>query len=184
MGARRRRSHRSPGWTSGNSPVEIAALDLLGRHADPVHRRRRQAGWSIATTPTEVLAGQPGLRPRDGALHAHAGCRRLVTLVITGAVDRPRRRRGPRLRRPDRGLPARRRSADRAQYEQRVRQSDFGRRFGAAAYPHLPAADLDLCAAADRFGFAMPMHRTATDWSSNRSLWPNCPPDDLRESPS
>jgi len=41
-----------------------------------------------------------------------------------------------------------------------VRQSDFGRRFGVSTYPHLPAADLDLCAAADRFGFAMPMRRT------------------------
>jgi len=44
-------------------------------------------------------------------------------------------------------------------YERRVRCSDFGRRFGQAAYPHLPRADLDLCAAADRFDFAMPMRR-------------------------
>lgn len=42
-------------------------------------------------------------------------------------------------------------------YESRVSGSDFGRRFGLAEYPHLPAADLELCAAADRFDFAMPM---------------------------
>ena len=44
-------------------------------------------------------------------------------------------------------------------YERRVRASDFGRRFGDPAYPHLGRADLDLCAAADRFDFAMPMRR-------------------------
>ena len=41
--------------------------------------------------------------------------------------------------------------------EWRVRDSDFGRRFGHPDNPHLPAADLELCAAADRFEFAMPM---------------------------
>jgi 2-phosphosulfolactate phosphatase len=48
-------------------------------------------------------------------------------------------------------------------FERRVRQSDFGRRFGDPAYPHLPRADLDLCAAADRFDFAMPMRRNGGD---------------------
>jgi 2-phosphosulfolactate phosphatase len=42
-------------------------------------------------------------------------------------------------------------------FERRVRESDFGRRFGDAAFRHLPRADLDLCARADRFDFAMPM---------------------------
>ena len=42
-------------------------------------------------------------------------------------------------------------------FEQRVRQSDFGRRFGHPDHSHLPADDLDLCARADRFAFAMPM---------------------------
>lgn len=45
-------------------------------------------------------------------------------------------------------------------YEARVRRSDFGRRFGDPGYPHLPRADLELCARADRFDFAMPMQRT------------------------
>ena len=44
-------------------------------------------------------------------------------------------------------------------YESRVHASDFGRRFGLPEYPHLPAADLELCAAADRFEFAMPMRQ-------------------------
>jgi len=43
------------------------------------------------------------------------------------------------------------------EYEARVRQSDFGRRFGHPDHAHLTADDLDLCAQADRFAFAMPM---------------------------
>jgi 2-phosphosulfolactate phosphatase len=41
-----------------------------------------------------------------------------------------------------------------------VRDSDFGRRFSAGNDPHLPAADLDCCAAVDRFDFALPIRRT------------------------
>ena len=48
-----------------------------------------------------------------------------------------------------------------APYAQRVRNSDFGRRFASGRYAHLPAADLDLCSAVDRFDFAMPMRRIA-----------------------
>ena len=47
----------------------------------------------------------------------------------------------------------------RAAYEQRVRRSDFGRRFAAGREPHLPPADLDCCAQADRFDFAMQVRR-------------------------
>ena len=42
---------------------------------------------------------------------------------------------------------------------QRVRDSDFGKRFMAGTWPNLPLADLDLCAQPDRFGFAMPVIR-------------------------
>lgn len=40
-------------------------------------------------------------------------------------------------------------------FEQRVRDSDFGRRFGLPEHPHLPASDLALCACADVFDFAL-----------------------------
>lgn len=50
------------------------------------------------------------------------------------------------------------RPADAAIYAQRVRDSDFGRRFTAGTWPNLPAADLDLAAEADRYDFAMPVH--------------------------
>ncbi|HTN48167.1 MAG TPA: 2-phosphosulfolactate phosphatase [Burkholderiaceae bacterium] len=48
-------------------------------------------------------------------------------------------------------------------FERRVRESDFGRRFGDPARPHLPRADLELCARADCFDFAMPMQRRGGD---------------------
>jgi 2-phosphosulfolactate phosphatase len=48
----------------------------------------------------------------------------------------------------------------RAPYAARVRESDFGRRFSAGTDPHLPVADLDCCAAVDRFDFALPIRRT------------------------
>jgi 2-phosphosulfolactate phosphatase len=44
---------------------------------------------------------------------------------------------------------------DPAPYAERVRQSDFGRRFAAGDNPSLPRSDLDLCARADCFDFAM-----------------------------
>lgn len=43
--------------------------------------------------------------------------------------------------------------------EQRVRNSDFGRRFASGLDSALPPDDLTLCAQADRFDFAMPVIR-------------------------
>ncbi len=40
-------------------------------------------------------------------------------------------------------------------FADRVRHSDFGRRFQAGTNVNLPLADLDLCAQADRFNFAL-----------------------------
>jgi len=48
-------------------------------------------------------------------------------------------------------------ACDPACFEQRVRDSDFGRRFTAGTWPNLPLADLDLAAQADYFDFAMPV---------------------------
>ncbi len=48
---------------------------------------------------------------------------------------------------------------DPAHYARRVRESDFGRRFGDPDWPNLPLADLELCADIDRFDFALPVYR-------------------------
>jgi len=47
----------------------------------------------------------------------------------------------------------------RGPYAARVRDSDFGRRFSQGNDPHLPVADLECCAAVDRFDFALPIQR-------------------------
>ena len=58
--------------------------------------------------------------------------------------------------------------ADPAPYLRRVRYSDFGRRFNDPERTDLPAADLDYCAIADRFDFAMRVR-----WEEGRpALWP------------
>lgn len=147
-----------PGLDFGNSPSEIAGRDLSG-----ITLIQFTAGGVKGLVDcdhaTEVLAGSL-VCARATARYIRTLAPSTVTLVITGLwTDRD----GDEDHacadlieaylldcRPD--LP---------QYEERVRQSDFGRRFGDPAFPHLPAADLELCAAADRFGFAMPMHRTA-----------------------
>ena len=51
------------------------------------------------------------------------------------------------------------RPADPAVFARRVRESDFGRRFGQPAWPNLPMADLTLCAQVDSVDFAMPVRR-------------------------
>jgi hypothetical protein len=44
-------------------------------------------------------------------------------------------------------------------YARRVRASFTGRLFGTPAYPHLAAADIDLCMDVDRFDFCMRVER-------------------------
>ena len=53
-------------------------------------------------------------------------------------------------------------SVDHAEAVRRVRQSDFGRRFGAADQPHLPMSDLDCASAVDCFDFALQLKRADT----------------------
>lgn len=48
---------------------------------------------------------------------------------------------------------------DPERFAERVRQSDFGRRFAAGTWPNLPPADLELCARPDLFDFAMAVRR-------------------------
>ena len=48
---------------------------------------------------------------------------------------------------------------DPAPFEARVRNSDFGRRFTGAPDSVLPAADLECCARANRYDFALRAHR-------------------------
>ena len=144
-----------PGFDFGNSPAQLMPVDLAGK-----------------TVVLSTAAGVRGLQRFRHARQLYAAslvCARAtaeairaagaseVCFVITGEwVDRD----GDEdiacadyiesLLRGEQPAPA--------QFAQRVRDSDFGRRFTAGNWPNLRPADLELCAQPDLFGFAMPVH--------------------------
>ncbi len=148
-----------PGFDYGNSPARLMQANLTGK-----------------TVVMSTAAGVRGLQRFRHARQLYAAslvCARAtaeaiqaagaeeVCFVITGEwVDRD----GDEdiacadyiegLLRGDRAAPA--------QFAQRVRDSDFGRRFAAGTWPNLPPADLDLCAQPDLFRFAMPVGHEGT----------------------
>lgn len=143
-----------PGLDYGNSPAAMVALDLDGVTLIE-YSAGGVRGLVDCNHASEVLAGSL-VCARATAEYIHALAPAVVTFVITGLwTDRD----GDEdhacadlIESYLLGL-----SPSLAAFEQRVRRSDFGRRFGLPEHPHLPAADLDLCARADRFEFAMPM---------------------------
>lgn len=141
-----------PGFDFGNSPAAMQVVDLRGRPLVQTtaagvrgllrfaHARKVFAGSLVCARATAAAIRQSD--PEQ------------VTLLVTGEwVDRD----GDEDVACADYLEALLHGAepDPAQFEQRVRASDFGRRFAAGDNPHLPRADLDLCARADRFDFAM-----------------------------
>jgi 2-phosphosulfolactate phosphatase len=143
-----------PGLDYGNSPASIAPLDLSGITLIE-YSAGGVRGLIDCDHASEVLAGSL-VCAQATAEYIRALGPAVVTFVITGLWT-------------DRDGDEDHACADLIEsyllgmrpalgaFEERVRQSDFGRRFGHPDYTHLPAADLDLCARADRFAFAMPM---------------------------
>jgi 2-phosphosulfolactate phosphatase len=144
------------GLDLGNSPSRIAALDLSGR---------RVIQYTAGGTRGLVACDHAGVLLAASLVCAGATAAYLrllrppsVTLVVTGIwTDRD----GDEDHACADLIEALLRGDDppRAPFAARVRNSDFGRRFAAGTDPNLPPADLDCCAAVDRFGFAMPMNR-------------------------
>lgn len=145
-----------PGFDFGNSPSRLLPVDLVGKAvvlstASGVQglQRFRQAKRLYAAS--LVCARATAEAIRDSGAEA-------VCFVITGEwVDRDG---DEDIACADyiegllRGDPL-----EAAIFAQRVRSSDFGRRFGDANWPNLPWADLELAARADLFDFAMPVGR-------------------------
>lgn len=144
----------APGFDFGNSPSQLMQLDLAGK--------------TVVLSTAAGVRGLQGFRRARRLYAASLVCARAtaeairasgaekVCFVITGEwVDRD----GDEdiacadyiesLLRGDQTEPE--------QFAQRVRNSDFGRRFAAGTWPNLPRADLELAAHPDLFSFAMPV---------------------------
>lgn len=145
-----------PGFDFGNSPAQLQAADVAGKSlvmstAAGVRglQRFHQARHLYATSLVCAQATAAAIR----ALETDAVC-----FVITGEwVDRDGDEDVACADYIEALLRGERPDPD--DFARRVRDSDFGRRFVAGSWPNLPAADLELCAQADIFDFAMPVRR-------------------------
>jgi len=146
----------APGLDLGNSPSQVAGLDLTGRRI--IHYTAAGTRGLVACSQAAVLLSASLVCASATAMYLRLLRPPSVTLVVTGIWS-------------DRDGDEDHACADliealllghdppRAPFAERVRNSDFGRRFAAADDPNLPPADLECAAAVDRFGFAMPMNR-------------------------
>lgn len=145
-----------PGFDLGNSPSHVRELALAGRPVILTTAAGVRALIRFRDAPRLFAASLVCAGATLRALQALAPAR--IALVTTGEwVDRD----GDEdiacadyLAAGLRGEPI-----DTAALAQRVRDSDFGRRFGSD--DALPTSDLEMCAQVDRFDFAMPVVREA-----------------------
>jgi len=147
----------APGLDMGNSPAQVAVLDLRGRRV--IQYTAGGTRGLVACDHAGVLLAASLVCAGATAAFLRALAPPSVTLVVTGTwSDRD----GDEDHACADLIEALLRGDDppRAPYAARVRNSDFGRRFSAGTDPNLPVADLDCCAAADRFDFALPIQRT------------------------
>lgn len=147
----------APGLDIGNSPSLVAALDLSGRRVIQ-YTAGGTRGLAACDHARVLLAASLVCAGATTAL-LRALAPPSVSLVVTGVwSDRD----GDEDHACADLIEALLRGGDppRAPYAARVRDADFGRRFSAGTDPHLPVADLDCCAAVDRFDFALPILRT------------------------
>jgi len=146
----------APGLDIGNSPARVAGLDLTGRRI--IQYTAGGTRGLVACDHAIVLLAASLVCASATAAYLRLLHPPSVTLVVTGIwTDRD----GDEDHACADLIEALLRGYDppRGQFAERVRNSDFGRRFTAGNDPNLPLADLDCCAAVDRFDFAMPMNR-------------------------
>lgn len=149
-----------PGFDFGNSPAEIAGRDLRGREL--IHCTAAGVRGLSHCRGAETLLAASLVCARATAHLLRRLAPSTVTLVTTGDwSDRD----GDEDHACADYIAAllHGETPDPAQFVARVRGSDFGRRFTDPAYPALPQADLELCAAIDRFDFALQVRRVDGD---------------------
>jgi len=146
-----------PDFDEGNSPSALARHDLRGRTVIQCTAGGVKAviKWQGA----EAILASSLVCARATARYLRRLAPKSVTLVVTGEwADRD----GDEDHACADYLEAllQDENTDPAPFSARVRNSDFGRRFTSGSDPALPIADLEYCAAADRFDFAMPIRRS------------------------
>jgi 2-phosphosulfolactate phosphatase len=141
-----------PGFDLTNSPAAIAGRNLSGRELIHCTAGGVQAVSLWRDAPFVFAASLACARATARQIRRIAPAR--LTLVVTGKwTDRD----------GDEDFACadyveallRDENAEPAPFERRVRQSDFGRRFTGEPGSAHPAEDLECCAVADRFDFAM-----------------------------
>lgn len=145
-----------PGFDYGNSPSLLNQVALTGQNVILSTVAGVRGLLRFAKVPL-VFGGALCIAAATARALRQSGARR-VALVVTGEwVNRD----------GDEDLACAEylralltgQTADRAAVAERVRQSDFGRQFGAAQAPYLPAADLDFCTDCDRYDFSLRLLR-------------------------
>ena len=130
------------GFEFGNSPTQLAGLDLTG--AVMIHRSSAGTQGVVRSVQAEALLAASFCCARATAAFILQSSPRLVSFVITG-LDSEALLLGTQ--------------PDPAPYLQRVIESKNGGLFRAKDQPAFPFSDLDYCTAVDRFDFALPVRR-------------------------
>lgn len=149
----------APGFAYGNSPSALMQVDLEGNTVVLSTAAGIQGLYRFRNTPRLYAASLVCARATATSILASGA--ENICFVITGEwTDRD----------GDEDIACadyieallRGNSVSSDQFSERVRNSDFGRRFSTGAWPNLPNADLEIAAQADRFGFAMPVRCEGT----------------------
>lgn len=147
-----------PGFDAGNSPTEVAALDLRGRILVHTTHAGTQ-GLLHATGADEVLTGA-FVNLSAAAGYIRARCPEQVSLVRMGHEARERcaeddlcaRCLVDLLEGRDPGL---------EQVPELLRDAPAARKFFDPACDYAPRGDFDVCADVDRYGFVLRLERAA-----------------------
>jgi 2-phosphosulfolactate phosphatase len=154
-----------PDFDLSNSPAALTRRDLRGRNVIHCSAGGIRALVSCRRADTLLAASLVCARATVRELLRLAPP--AVTLVVTGDwADRDGDE--DRACADYMGALLRGEAPDPAPFTARVRNSDFGRRFSDPNDIALPAADLDCCAVADRFDFAMRARYAGGDWTLDR----------------
>jgi 2-phosphosulfolactate phosphatase len=163
-----RHARKLPGFDHGNSPSEIAALDLTGRTV--IHTTHAGTQGLMAAQDARVVLSAALVNASATAALVRSLAPEHVTLVRMGAEARERTLEDDLcaewLACQLRGEPY-----DTASIRARLAEAPSARKFFDPACDWAPRADFDLCCSLDRFGFALQLEgrQSASPWLAARN---------------